>query len=124
MSILKKSVLFVLAGMLILAQGLRADEPPYAEDNPASKLGRGIVNVISSPGEYVLQTKKLMETNDPRTAYFGGILQGTCHMIKRIGGGIYEVVTFPIPIPKKYKPLMDPPTTFAGIQDSGLLQAN
>lgn len=130
MSIFKRAMLFLLAGFLVLAQGLHAEEGSYVqeglyvEDNPASKLGRGIANVVLSPGEYVVQTAKLMETHDPVTAYFGGFLQGTCKMVERIGGGIYEIATFPIPIPKKYRPLMDPPTTAAALEDSGILKAN
>lgn len=124
MSILKKTVFFLLAGILTLAQGLHAEESLYEEDNPASKLGRGIVNVVSSPGEYVVQTAKLMETHDPLTAYCGGIFQGTVRMLERIGGGVYEIATFPIPFPKKYKPLMDPPTTAAALEDSGALQVH
>lgn len=130
MSIYKRIIFFVLVGSFVLAQGLHAEEGLYAqeglyvEDNPASKLGRGITNVVLSPGEYFVQTAKLMETHDPLTAYFGGVLQGTCKMVERIGGGIYEIVTFPVPIPKKYRPLMDPPTTAAALQDSGILKAN
>ena len=129
-SIFKKTTFFVLACFFVLAQGLQAEEGInaqqglYVEDNPASKLGRGITNVILSPGEYFVQTAKLMESHDPLTAYFGGLLQGTCKMVERIGGGIYEIATFPIPIPKKYRPLMDPPTTAAALQDSGMLKAN
>jgi len=129
-SILKKTSWLVLAGLLALAQGLHAEEGIYAqeglyrEDNPASKLGRGITNVVLSPGEYFIQTQKLMETHDPLTAYFGGVLQGTCKMIERIGGGVYEIATFPVPIPKKYRPLMDPPTVAQALDDSGMLKAN
>jgi putative exosortase-associated protein (TIGR04073 family) len=65
-----------------------------------------------------------METHDPLTAYCGGFFQGTWRMFERIGGGLYEIVTFPIPAPKKYRPLMDPPTTVAAIQDTGILHAN
>lgn len=124
MGISKKAVIFLSAGLLVLAQGLHAKEPLYAEDNPASKLGRGVTNVVFSPGEYIVQTAKLMENHDPVTAYFGGIFQGTWRMAERIGGGIYEIVTFPIPVPKKYRPLMDPPTTVEAIQDKQLLKAN
>jgi putative exosortase-associated protein (TIGR04073 family) len=124
MNILKKAAFFVLAGFLMLVQGLHAEEGLYEEDNPASKLGRGIVNVVSSPGEYVVQTAKLMENHDPLTAYCGGIFQGTWRMLERIGGGVYEIATFPIPFPKKYKPLMDPPTTVVALQDTRVLQAN
>lgn len=130
MNVFKRTFFFVLAGVLMLAQGLHAEvshyaeEGLYVEDNPATKLGRGITNVVLSPGEYVVQTAKLMGTNDPLTAYFGGFVQGTCKMVERIGGGLYEIVTFPIPLPKKYRPLMDPPTTAAALQDSGVLKAN
>jgi len=120
----KKVVVFVFVGLLVLAQGLHAKEPLYTEDNPASKLGRGVTNVVFSPGEYIVQTAKLMENHDPVTAYFGGIFQGAWHMVERIGGGIYEIVTFPVPVPKKYESLMDPPTTVAALQEKDLLKAN
>ncbi|MFH0985975.1 MAG: exosortase system-associated protein, TIGR04073 family [Candidatus Omnitrophota bacterium] len=131
MSVLKRTIFFVLAGILVLAQGLQAEvgkyrqEGLYEEDNPATKLGRGITNVILSPGEYVVQTAKFMGTNDPVTAYGAGFAMGTWKMLERIGGGLYEIVTFPFPFPKKkYRPLMDPPTTAAALQDSEILQTN
>ena len=89
----------------------------YAEDSAATKFGRGICNVVASPGEYVVQTAKLMKTNDPVTAYFGGIAQGTCWMLGRIGVGIYDLVTFPVPLPKHYKPIMNPPTVMDGLKE-------
>lgn len=116
MRILKKKIFFfILANLLVLAPAFGAEE------NPATKLGRGIVNVIASPCEYVVQTNKLMEKHDPLTAYFAGAFQGTSRMFQRIGGGIYEIVTFPLPLPKKYEPLMDPPTVVDALDDSGVL---
>lgn len=124
MRILNKTALFALAGVFLLAQNLQADDVFYVNENPATKFGRGLVNVIASPGEYIVQTAKLMETHDPFTAYFGGILQGTWRMVERIGGGVYELVTFPIPLPRKYEPLMDPPTTVDALNDSRVFQPN
>ena len=96
----------------------------YEDDNPATKLGRGLTNIITSPGEYVVQTQKLTESHDSFTAYAGGIFQGTAKMLQRIVVGAYEVVTFPVPLPKKYRPVLDPPTTYAALEDSGLLSPN
>ncbi len=118
MSMPTKTLFFFLIGFSALAHGL------YAEDNPATKLGRGIVNVVASPGEYAVQTAKLMKDHDPLTAYLGGVFQGTTRMLQRIGAGVYEVVTFPVPLPKKYKPLMDPPTTVDALQDSRILESH
>jgi putative exosortase-associated protein (TIGR04073 family) len=127
----KRIVFFVLAGILMAAQGLYAEaskfaqEGLYVEDNAATKLGRGFTNIVLSPGEYVVQTAKLMGTNDPVTAYCGGFAMGTWKMMERIGGGFYEVFTFPFPHPKrKYGPLMDPPTVAVALQESGVLNAN
>lgn len=115
MGLLKKSLTFLFFGFFLFGPGL------CAGDSPASKFGRGLCNVAVSPGEYVVQTAKLMKDHDPVTAYFGGLAQGTCWMLGRIGIGLYELVTFPVPVPQGYKPVMDPPTVVDSLKSSGVL---
>lgn len=130
MSIFKRTLFFVLVGILMFAQGLYAEsskfaqEGLYVDDSPATKLGRGMSNLILAPGEYVVQTAKLMGTQDPITAYCGGFARGSWWMVKRFGAGLYEIFTFPFPGKNHYRPIMDPPTTAVALQESGVLKAN
>ncbi len=88
----------------------------YAADDPATKFSRGIVNIVTSPGEYFVQITKLCERHDPMTALLGGLFHGTYRMAERIGVGIYDILTFPVPIPEDYKPLIEPPTVLDDIE--------
>jgi len=83
-----------------------------AEDNAFTKFGRGMANIAISPGELYTQPLLLSKNNDVATAFFGGLLKGTGMFIAREAVGIYEVVTFPFPMPKGYHPLIEPATTF------------
>jgi len=88
----------------------------YAKDDPFMKLARGIVNLATSPGEYILQTVTLMKDHDPLTAYCGGFLKGTYRTLERIGVGVYDIVTFPVPVPKGYRPVIEPPTVMDALE--------
>ncbi len=81
-------------------------------DGPFQKLGRGFTNILTSPLEYVAQTVDLAEDNHYMVAVFGGIFKGTVFMVARILTGAYDIVTFPVPLPKHYEPLMRPETVF------------
>ena len=83
-----------------------------AEDNAFTKFGRGMANLVTSPGELYTQPLLLSKDNDAATAIFGGLLKGTAMFLAREGAGIYEVLTFPFPMPKGYRPIIEPATTF------------
>lgn len=82
-----------------------------------TKLGRGVTNVLTAPGEYVVQIADLYQDNDPFTAFFGGILKGTVMTVGRILGGVYDLATFPIPYPSAYRPLWQPPTVVDALRE-------
>lgn len=104
MEAIKKAGAIVFAGWVLLAP------PLYAGDDAGIKLSRGLTNVFASPVEYYTQTAKLSGKHDPLTTLFGGFAKGTCMMVARIGTGLYDVVTFPVPVPRDYGPVMQPPT--------------
>ncbi len=83
-----------------------------AEDNAFTKFGRGMANIVISPGELYTQPLLLSKNNDAPVAIFGGLLKGTAIFLAREGVGIYEVLTFPFPMPKGYRPIIEPATTF------------
>ncbi len=81
------------------------------------KLGRGVINVATSPLEVPKQT--FIEFNRGRKITFhvsvwilSGLAKGTAYSIGRLASGVWDIVSFPIPKPADYKPLMQPPTVF------------
>ena len=94
---------------LVLMMGL---SPAFADDNAFSKFGRGMANVVISPAELYAQPMLLSKTLEPSIAVFGGFCKGVAMLIAREVVGVYEIVTFPIPIPKGYRPIIKPDTTF------------
>ena len=80
-----------------------------------SKLGRGITNVIEGPFELYAQTVLMPSGTDAVYTVIGGITRGISMVVVRELVGIYDIVTFPIPYPQDYKPLIQPATTFTDL---------
>jgi putative exosortase-associated protein (TIGR04073 family) len=79
---------------------------------PEQKLGRGISNTaeVFRFGELrrsIEQTEVFGSPDQMRTV---GVIHGMDRSLERIGVGLYEVVTFPIPnrVPLDYSPIMRP----------------
>ena len=77
---------------------------------PMDKLSRGAVNIVVSPMEVVDAIWGYWsEDNYPAGLTWGPVV-GTFNCVKRAVVGVYEVVTFPFPIPADYWPILDEPT--------------
>ncbi len=85
--------------------------PGYC-DNVFKKLGRGICNVITCPVEIFVQPSRVNNSDGPMAAFTYGILQGVAMTCFRGVVGVYEIATFPIPIPKGYGPILTNPEFF------------
>ena len=85
--------------------------PAYCDD-PLKKLGRGICNVITCPFELFLQSSRVNNSDGAMAALTYGILKGVAMTGLRAVVGVYEVVTFPIPVPKNYGPILKDPEFF------------
>lgn len=83
-----------------------------AQDDAFTKFGRGMANIVLSPGELYTQPVLLAENHPVSMAFFGGLMKGTVLFLAREIVGVYEVVTFPFPIPQGYKTILKPATTF------------
>ncbi len=105
---------------LLIVAGLLFSVPAHAivEDvdnitkGPIKKLGRGVSNLVTCPLEF---TKGIGDAKDERgifAAMTWGVLQGTFNIVKRAMVGVYEIVTFPIPLPRDYKPILTDPEFF------------
>lgn len=100
---IKKTVLFLLAVTIACSGTARAGDA-------ITKLGRGVENVITSPVEFLTQYAVMGESGNPVVRVVGGTIYGLGMMAVRILGGVYEIVTFPVPLPKGYEPVLDPET--------------
>ena len=100
---------FITALILMLALSLAA--PAYCDD-AAKKLGRGLCNLITFPLEVPEQITRTNNDDGPMAAMTWGVIKGISMTCIRAAAGVYEVLTFPIPVPKDYKPLLTDPEFF------------
>jgi putative exosortase-associated protein (TIGR04073 family) len=72
------------------------------------KLGRGILNTLTGFLEVPKRIAQVWRDTDPITGAVVGTIEGAGWALARTATGLYEVVTFPIPVPANYEPLMEP----------------
>jgi putative exosortase-associated protein (TIGR04073 family) len=77
--------------------------------SPMEKLGRGLANVVTSPFEFPKNiVARYCSENSPYDAVFLGAPKGIMMTVVRCVTGIYDIVTFPLPAPSGYKPVLEP----------------
>jgi len=106
---MKKYILGLGAAVLVLISGT---SPVLAKDDAFTKFGRGVANIVTAPGELYTQPWLLSKDHATSVAICGGILKGAALIVAREVVGVYEVLTFPFPIPKDYRPIIKPVTPF------------
>lgn len=104
---------FVKGGLLALAMAffLSSAAVCYAQD-PFTKLGRGVANTLTG---WVELPKNVYDTSVNDNAFAGitlGLAKGIGMGLVRTGAGLYEVVTFPFPLPENYRPILEPEYVF------------
>lgn len=117
---------WLLSGMMILSLGVpggRADEPPAAAQGqdateqvlgrynlqPAvTKLGRGVANTMFGWLEVPETIHARWTPNDLGTGFFTGLGVGILKGVVRTGVGLYEMVTFFLPYPEGFAPILPP----------------
>ena len=83
----------------------------FAQD-AFSKLGRGVANTLTG---WVELPKNVYNTSVEENAFTGmtlGLAKGAGMTLVRMGAGIFEVATFPFPVPEDYKPVLEPEYVF------------
>lgn len=106
----KKAVGMFLAFMIYFA-------PLASAGDPVTKLVRGLANVAESPVELIASYQRLAVTNNPLLAVVGGSVWGAGAVVTRAVVGVYEIATFPFPIPPHYDPILRPETPFEGLSE-------
>jgi len=78
-------------------------------DDAMKKLGRGICNILTCPLEIFRQSSDVANDDGPFAGATYGLLKGLGMTVVRLAAGVYEVATFPIAVPKDYKPILTDP---------------
>ncbi|MDP3723680.1 MAG: exosortase system-associated protein, TIGR04073 family [Candidatus Omnitrophota bacterium] len=89
---------WVAAGMVLW---LWVTPSAWAQD-PIHKMGRGVVNVLTSWIELPKQIHMGSQETNPISGLGLGLLKGAGLTVLRGGVGVYEVLTFPIPCPREF----------------------
>jgi putative exosortase-associated protein (TIGR04073 family) len=100
-----KRIFFVVL-ILLLVASFAADA--YC-DTPIKKIGRGICNILTCPLEFVAQIGQVNKSDGPMSAVTYGVAKGVVMVLVRGVVGVYETVTFPLPFPPDYKPILTDP---------------
>jgi len=101
----------ILIGLVIFLLTSAIAIPAYSFDiyDPMKKLARGGCNMLTFPLELYYQFKEVNTYDGPVAAATWGLAKGFFMSGVRLVVGAYEIVTFPIPIPKDYEPILTDP---------------
>jgi putative exosortase-associated protein (TIGR04073 family) len=99
------AALTIVTALLVLCAGCSTTTSIYVQDEDytqtaSRKLGRGIVNLVTSPLEIPNQSFKLAEKQEDPMAqaagYAGGLFLGVGHFFGRMTSGMVDIFTFPV----------------------------
>jgi putative exosortase-associated protein (TIGR04073 family) len=76
--------------------------------NAGRKLGRGFANVLFGIAEVPNQIHYTSRTDGGGAAASLGVGRGLLKFLAREVVGVWEIVSFPLPVPSGYKPVMQP----------------
>jgi putative exosortase-associated protein (TIGR04073 family) len=100
-------LLLVFALFLPFCALAETDEAPRGQ-NALRKFGRGIANVLFGIVEVPNQITKVTSDQGGGAGATYGVGKGIYRWFGRELTGVYDIVTFPVPFPKGYKPIMHP----------------
>jgi len=89
----------------------------HADSTSAQKLWRGVVNVVTAPIEVPKQARGYWIKGAQITPHIlvwigSGAVWGVVEGIKRLGSGLWDIVSFPINKPECFEPLFKPNFVF------------
>ena len=105
---MKKVMVFIL--MFLILSGI-CSRPAYAGD-PIRKFGRGITNILTGWIEIFKEIGLQVENSGDMAGIIVGPFKGMAKAVGRTAAGMYDVVTFLIPYPEDYEPLIEPEFIF------------
>lgn len=103
-----KAIAFAVALLLGVSLAHADNDQPPSNHHALRKLGRGISNVLFGFVEVPNQITKTTATHGGAGGVTYGVGKGIVRWFAREVVGVYEILTFPIPAPPGYKPVMQP----------------
>ena len=84
---------------------------------PLRKLQRGFLNIALSPVEISTELAREKNRDTFPMSWMLGAARGTFYVMGRALTGVYEIVTFPIPLPAEYAPILEPEFPYQHLED-------
>ena len=112
---MKKITKFAIVFVLIMSI-LYIQSPCFAQ-NMLKKLGRGLANVGTGVFELPKSVQESFYEDGPIAAVTYGIIDGIYKFLVRTVVGVYEIATFPIPLPADYEHIVEPEFLFSADDD-------
>jgi putative exosortase-associated protein (TIGR04073 family) len=103
---MKNSLKVIIISVVVLMI-LNIASAGYAQDM-GKKLFRGVINIASGWVELPKNVYVVGMEQNFASGMVIGVPKGILMAVVRTCAGIYETITFPIPIPKDYKPVLKP----------------
>jgi putative exosortase-associated protein (TIGR04073 family) len=114
---MRKASLMLLY-LIILTQPAFAATQMEPKGTMMRKFQRGFINIGMSPIEISHELHKEKRTDAYLPSWVPGIFRGTTFMVGRALSGVYDLVTFPIPLPSGYEPLVYPELVTEHLEDT------
>lgn len=104
----------VAVAVLLIAVKAEAGEgvSGYA-DGSTRKLGRGVCNVVTAPLELIRTPYLVTQQDGSMAGATIGLIQGFGAVVSRELAGVVEMVTFFLPFPNGFNPLVKPEFIYA-----------
>lgn len=103
----------VIIASLIIASLFLIQSASFAQNNMLRKLGRGVANVVTGAIEVPKAIQETFYEEGPVAAASWGLFDGIYKFVARTVVGVYEIATFPIPLPARYEPIVEPEFLFS-----------
>jgi putative exosortase-associated protein (TIGR04073 family) len=102
----------VISGLLVAIMILSLSSLVYAK-GPGDKLVRGTANILSGWLE-IPQTidEEWKASKNAGIGIVAGLFKGIVLAAGRMASGVWDVLTFPAPVPENYEPLFKPDYVF------------
>ena len=118
---MKRHLIVALVGIGLAASALAdIQDPPSNDYGPTRKLGRGIGNFLFASSELPVTVCKINKAEGNAAATSYGVVRGLGRSTARHFTGLFEILTFPIPVwHNSYRPVLpsDVPYIHAGYSE-------
>ncbi len=108
---MKKRVVVIVGSVLMIS--LLCFQTTSHAQNMLRKLGRGVSNILTGPFEIPISVQEKLYDEGPVAAASYGVIDGCWKSAVRMVVGVYEVISFPFPVPAEYAPIVEPEFLFS-----------